>query len=268
MDEFARSRFSGRLDRLSSLIERFRVQAEVIPADRAVLEQANFLIQRLPDGSLQLVFYPGGAKTRGQNAAFSERDGLETLVAAHIQITGAGHHLVCALPKCIEIPLNLAPDLAMVVTPLVEEVVRPRCGGLAVFHRLCEVVVIRLLRHALETGAADVGLLAGLAHPRLAAALVAMHAAPERSWTLEQLASVAGMSRTQFAVTFREVVGVTPGMYLSAWRLDIARAELETGSPVKVVAKLCGFSSAAAFSRAFSRRYGYAPTQMRSLEAG
>ena len=47
--------------------------------------------------------------------------------------------------------------------------------------------MIRLLRHAMEEGKADTGLLNGLAHPRIAAALVAIHEAPEESWTLERL---------------------------------------------------------------------------------
>ncbi|MTI45175.1 transcriptional regulator, AraC family [Roseibium hamelinense] len=269
MDSILRTSFSGRLDRLSSLIERFRVHAVLGPIDGNVQGaiSSNFFVLAMPDESLKLVFLPHGGAVQEVDGISVPNAMATTLVAADIQISGAGNHLVCALPERIEISLRDAPDLANVVAPLVEEVVRPRCGGQAVFHRLCEVVVIRLLRHALETGAADVGLLAGLAHPRLAAALVAMHEAPDRTWTLEQLASVAGMSRTQFAVTFKDVVGVTPGGYLSGWRLDVARIELENGAPVKVVAKMCGFSSAASFSRAFTRQYGHAPTQERRVSA-
>ncbi|MDN3719852.1 AraC family transcriptional regulator [Roseibium salinum] len=189
------------------------------------------------------------------------------LVGARIMISGIGRHLVDALPDHISVPLGEQPYLTAVVMPLIEEVTTPRCGGQAAFQRLCEVVVIRLLRHAMEEGRADSGLLSGLAHPRIAAALVAIHEAPAQAWTLEKLADTAGMSRTQFAVTFKELVGTTPMVYLAHWRLDIARAELETGRQVKSVASLCGFTSPAAFSRAFSRRFGYPPRQRRAQAA-
>lgn len=267
MNEVTRARFDGGLDRLSSLIERFRVSATIVSPGSERARVANFLVFRDAEGGRRLVFMPGG--TSDTPLCPARAGGLdETLeVAADISISGAGHHLIAALPQNIEIYLSDAADLEAVVVPLVGEVTLPRCGGQAVFHRLCEIVVIRLLRHALESGTTAVGLLAGLAHPRLAEALVAIHETPDHAWTLEQLADQAGMSRTQFAVTFKAVVGATPGVYLSSWRLEIARTELEAGSPVKRVARMCGFSSAAAFSRAFARRYGHAPRLERSRAA-
>ena len=64
-------------------------------------------------------------------------------------------------------------------------------------------------------------------------------------------------------MTFKELVGATPIGYLASWRLDVARAELEAGQQVKSVATLCGFSSPAAFSRAFSKKFGAPPKQAR-----
>jgi AraC-like DNA-binding protein len=69
------------------------------------------------------------------------------------------------------------------------------------------------------------------------------------------------MSRTHFANSFRKVVGMTPGEYLSSWRLTLARSEIANGAPLKVVASKIGFSSSAALSRAFSRRYGFSPRE-------
>ncbi len=249
--------FAGRLDRLSSLIERFRVHATIVCPDELAEAQSNFSVFRMSSGALRLVFSPrrpsedwsrGGAET-----------GEKPVVTARIEISGAGERLILALPNSISVDLAEVPDLRNVVEPLVDEITQPRCGGQAVFHRLCEIVVIRLLRHSIEHGGADVGLLAGLSHPRLARALVGVHEKPGNTWNLEALAGEAGMSRTQFAVTFKEVLGLTPGAYLSNWRLELARTELEAGTQVKTVARMCGFSSAAAFSRAFAKQYGYAP---------
>jgi AraC-like DNA-binding protein len=55
------------------------------------------------------------------------------------------------------------------------------------------------------------------------------------------------------------VVGETPGAYLTSWRLALGRRELRAGRSVKAVAARVGFGSAAAFSRAFSRKYGHPP---------
>lgn len=262
-----RTSFSGKLDRLSSLIDRLRVHVVNALVEEPNTGAANLVIFTHRDGALRLVFSPLRDEAIQDFPETAPQPGETPLVAAHITITGIGKQLINALPACISVPLSEEPYLTAVVTPLIEEATTPRCGGQAAFQRLCEVVVIRLLRHAMEEGKADTGLLNGLAHPRIAAALVAIHEAPGETWTLEKLAETAGMSRTQFAVTFKDLVGATPMGYLSNWRLDIARAELETGRQVKSVATLCGFSSPAAFSRAFSRRFGYPPKQKRKQAA-
>lgn len=262
-----RTSFNGKLDRLSSLIDRLRVQVSNALVGETGRESANFTIIENQSGDLRLVFCPLREEVECEFADREPGIGETALVAANIRISGIGKQLINALPQCIAIPLAEDANLTAVVAPLIEEATQPRCGGQAAFQRLCEVVVIRLLRHAMEQGKADTGLLNGLAHPRIAAALVAIHEAPGENWTLEKLAETAGMSRTQFAVTFKDRVGITPMGYLSGWRLDIARAELEAGRQVKSVATLCGFASPAAFSRAFSRRFGYPPKQRRGQAA-
>jgi transcriptional regulator GlxA family with amidase domain len=77
------------------------------------------------------------------------------------------------------------------------------------------VVIVQLLRDLMDQKRLELGLLAGLADPRLAKAINAMHADPARGWSLEALATVAGMSRAHFAVRFRETVGLTHMAYLS-----------------------------------------------------
>lgn len=55
---------------------------------------------------------------------------------------------------------------------------------------------------------------------------------------------------------FRRVVGTTPQAYLTGWRLTIGRRHLSQGARVKAVARQVGFGSAAAFSRAYFRKFG------------
>lgn len=253
----------GGLDRLSCLISRFRVQVAAVKPDKIYIEPTNFFVFEDENGRLRVIFCPQVVNTPGFKSVCTKHISGTVLMAAHIEVSGAGQHVLTAMPEEIMVPLDEAPELAVVVTPIVDEVRTPRCGGWAVLHRLFEVFMIRLLRCVVQTQGTTVGLLAGLAHPRLSVALVSIHEAPDRQWGLEDLADVAGMSRTQFAVTFKDVVGMTPGAYLSNWRLEVARAELASGAAIKSVAKICGFSSTASFSRAFSRRFGHAPKYAR-----
>lgn len=253
------------IDRLSALIDRFRIRAFVAHGGDDTIRPNLFLVSRKTsncgEGLVELVFRP--------RETVGDIDAGEVVVAARVELGGQGAPLALALPDEVRVDLCNAPALAAVASVLREEVESPRCGRQAAVDRLCEVVVIRLLRHAIEKGSQDGvsqgGLIAGLAHPQLALALVAMHEAPERNWRLDDLADVAGMSRTVFATSFREVVGQTPGSYLSSWRLIVARQEIAGGLPLKTVAGRVGFSSAAAFTRAYQRVYGRAPREDRKL---
>lgn len=247
------------IDRLSALIDRFRIRAFVAQGPEDPIRPNLFLVSNAycdkGTGMDELVFRPRG-----------EAEGIDldaVVVAARVELGGEGAPLALALPREVRVDLCQAPALAAVATVLRDEVESPRCGHQAAVDRLCEVVVIRLLRHAIAAGNARGGLIAGLAHPQLALALVAMHEAPERAWRLEDLAEVAGMSRTVFATNFREIVGQTPGAYLANWRLIVARQEIAGGLPLKTVAGRVGFSSAAAFTRAYQRAYGHPPREDR-----
>ncbi|KAG1249813.1 hypothetical protein G6F65_018980 [Rhizopus arrhizus] len=130
-------------------------------------------------------------------------------------------------------------------------------------NRLFEVVMIQVLRQLMEGGEMRGGLFAGLGHPRLRLALVAMHAAPAQAWTLEDLADVAGMSRSVFAASFREAMGTTPGHYLQGWRVGLAQQALRQGRPLKRIADDVGYGSEAALSRAFKAHTGQSPREWR-----
>ena len=91
-----------------------------------------------------------------------------------------------------------------------------------------------------------------------------MHAKPAYDWTLEELAKQAGLSRSVLAERFVQFVGIPPMQYLAKWRMQIA-AELLTGSNINVasIAAQIGYESEAAFSRAFKKMIGLAPSAWR-----
>ena len=90
-----------------------------------------------------------------------------------------------------------------------------------------------------------------------------MQEAPAHGWSVDELAAIAGMSRTRFMALFPRVLGTTPMAHLAHWRMVLARRELERGGRVKLVARRIGYGSAAAFSRAYQRTFGEPPIVLR-----
>ncbi|HUH60235.1 MAG TPA: AraC family transcriptional regulator, partial [Candidimonas sp.] len=177
---------------------------------------------------------------------------------------GAGNPIASALPAFVCLPLEDIVGAEPVLTLLFEEAFEQRCGRVALIERLFEVVMIQVLRHLMENGEVHGGLLFGLSHPRLRHALVAMHETPAQEWTLDELASAAGMSRSMFATVFRETVGVTPGQYLKGWRVRLAQKALRRGRPLKTIATEVGYGSEAALSRAFKAQSGQSPREWKA----
>jgi AraC-like DNA-binding protein len=112
----------------------------------------------------------------------------------------------------------------------------------------CRVLVA--VAHPIARGA---GLFNGLADPRIAKALVAMHERPAFGWDLELLAQEAGMSRTAFATKFHQTMRRPPGKYLSAIRLALAQRAVDLGKGLKEAARAAGYESSSALSRALTR---------------
>ncbi|MCQ4233711.1 AraC family transcriptional regulator [Pseudomonas stutzeri] len=184
------------------------------------------------------------------------------MVCANLEFEGgSANPIASALPDLVCLPLEAVWGAEPVLSLLFEEAFEQRCGRVALVERLLEVVMIQVLRQLMESGEVNGGLLSGLAHPRLRNALVAMHETPAKEWTLEELAGVAGMSRSVFATTFRETVGVTPGQYLQGWRVRLTQKALRRGRPLKMIATEVGYGSEAALSRAFRAQTGLSPRE-------
>ncbi|MEZ0470691.1 AraC family transcriptional regulator [Luteimonas salinilitoris] len=180
---------------------------------------------------------------------------------------GAGNPIGAALPTFVCLPLEAIEGASAVLELLFDEAFAQRCGRYALVNRLFEAVMILILRQLMESGEVRSGMLAGLSHPRLRNALVAMHEAPAKEWTLDGLAAVAGMSRSVFANAFRETVGITSGQYLQGWRVGLVQHALRRGRPLKVVAADVGYGSEAALSRAFKAQVGLSPREWRRAQA-
>jgi AraC-like DNA-binding protein len=207
-------------------------------------------------GQPTLLFFPRG---RAHSFVVDPERGAD-LVCATVELGGAeGNPIGQGLPELVVLPLASHPALAPICDLLLGEAFSERGGRQEALDRLFDYLLILIVRHVVDSGMVATGVLAGLADPRLAKALTAIHDAPKKSWTLDDLAGIAGMSRTRFAEHFRTCIGQTPIDYLTVWRMTVARQLLARGKPVKSVALQVGYRSAAAFSRVFSRVTGQAP---------
>jgi AraC-like DNA-binding protein len=76
------------------------------------------------------------------------------------------------------------------------------------------------------------------------------------------------VSRSVLDERFREVLGRSPIRYLTDWRMHLAEDLLATTDlPVGAVAHRIGYDAEEAFSRAFKRSHGVAPSVWRAAHA-
>lgn len=255
------------VDRLAALLDRFPITARVDPLCDAGPGATLWVVR---DGGIAL---PGTGSWSGPGLLLLPRaasrgavvpgDGAAWMRVRLLFEGGADSPLATALPGALWVSPDALPGSQGLLALLFEEAFDGRCGRTALIERLVEALLVQVLRQQMEVGALRGGLLAGMAHPRLRRALVAMHEAPAQPWSLETLADAAGMSRSAFADAFRETIGQTPGQYLQAWRIGLAQRALRRGRPLKLIADEVGYGSEAALSRAFKSHSGVSPRAWR-----
>lgn len=238
------------MDRLSSLMARFQMTVAEVPA-----EQANFFACRGGQGGFShVLFFPQTAPAEGVQP---------DAMCLRVEWAGAHNPLVAALPQRVEMSLAKAADLSAVLDLMEQELATHRCGAETVLANLGQALMVRFLRHLIEAGTAQPGLLAGLSDQRLARAIVAMHDHPGRVWTTQDLALEAGLSLSRFSELFSNQLGESPISYLRRWRLTLARQDLIRGDRVDAVARRYAYDSPEGFARAFKKAYGEPPVRLR-----
>jgi AraC-like DNA-binding protein len=179
--------------------------------------------------------------------------------------------LLAGLPSVVKVNVrgsNAGAWLEASLRYALSEARSPRPGGMGVLAKLSEVLFIEVLRiYMNEQTQGTKGWLAGVGDRIVGAALGILHKRPSHPWTLEELASEAGTSRSVLAEKFQHIVGIAPMQYLTQWRMLLA-ANLLSGSnaPLIRVAEEVGYQTDTAFSRAFSREYGMPPAKWRRTQ--
>jgi AraC-like DNA-binding protein len=146
-----------------------------------------------------------------------------------------------------------------------DEVAAGRPGSETVLAKLSELLFVEAVRRyaeALPEG--QTGWLAGLRDPHVARALALVHRDIARPWTVDDLSREVGLSRSALADRFIGLIGMPPMHYVASWRMQVATQKLRnTSASLAQVADLVGYSSEAAFSRAFKKAFGTAPATWR-----
>lgn len=167
------------------------------------------------------------------------------------------------MPNTIQIITDSWLDITL--KHLVSEVVEKKSGGDTMITRLTELMYVEVLRKYMNNlPLKSDGWLAGIRDPEVGRALKYLHAQPEEKWSVEQLASKVGVSRSAFAQRFTDLIGESPIKYLTSWRMQLAKKLLlQPNLSLAMVAEKVGYDSDIAFNRAFKRYVGEPPARWR-----
>jgi AraC-like DNA-binding protein len=174
--------------------------------------------------------------------------------------------LMATLPRLLHLPAEgrnaLSEEFA---TFAAAESAARRPGSEALLERLSEMMFVDAIRrHVEHMPPQSTGWLAGLRDRYVGRALALLHQRPTAPWTIEDLSSQVGLSRSSLHERFVSLIGQPPVQYLTNWRMQLAsRLLLEGRSTVATVAADVGYDSEAAFARAFKRLVGMPPAAWR-----
>lgn len=200
----------------------------------------------------------GGVTTINGGGQFLGLGGFFTFAGQH------GGVLLALLPPVVHVRKDAdRAALRWSMERVMEELRETQPGGALIAQHLGHMMLVLALRLALADGPkAGVGWFYALADKQISAAITAMHSEPAHRWTLQSLAARANMSRSTFALRFKETVGESPMEYLARWRMMLAGDKLlHSKDPVSVIAFAMGYESESAFSAAFRRIMGCSPRQ-------
>lgn len=179
------------------------------------------------------------------------------------------HPLLSLLPPVVHLEIAHHPTLATLLSLLESERAARGFGSESTVTKLVDIMFIHLVRAWLERApATTASWLEATRDPRIVTVLSAVHRRPSADWTLDGLADLASMSRAAFVRRFRALTGEAPLTYLTRWRMAQAERLLrDTSLSVAEIASRVGYGSEFAFSKAFRRTRGLAPTSFRKQQA-
>lgn len=191
-----------------------------------------------------------------------------TLVCGHFEFDKSlDHPFVKELPPIIHIndtDIKQFSWLKNIVDLVIYEAEKEQSGSGLIVNKLGEILFVHTLRAYIEKRKSDKGFIAAIQDERISKVLKEIHSSPQNDWKIEQLATIAAMSRTSFSNRFKKLTGETPFNYITQWRLLQAKQFLEESKlSVGEIAEQVGYQSEAAFNRVFKKRMSLTPLKFR-----
>jgi len=177
------------------------------------------------------------------------------------------HPFLKDLPCFIHIKASATAEmdwLRFVVSALASESRYPSPGSTVMVDRLTEILFIQLMRIHTNKAPQSMRYMTALADPKIGAALNLIHSETHSNWNVERLAASVAVSRTRFTEKFTQLVGMPPKTYLLNWSMHKAKMQLQSSTaPMIDIAESAGYSSEAAFSKAFKQFFDSTPGRVR-----
>jgi AraC-like DNA-binding protein len=171
-----------------------------------------------------------------------------------------------ALPPLLKISTNQGDDYsqtttAHIVNLLLREIDQQSLAHSYSMERYLELLCARTIHAYIENFPADQnGWLQAIKDPMATRVITAIHSQPAFDWSVKEMAKLAALSPSRFAARFTEIMGTSPMVYVTRWRMCLAsKLLIETRSGIEQISTQVGYDNVAAFSRAFKRNIGSSP---------
>ncbi|MGA3600126.1 AraC family transcriptional regulator [Lysinibacillus agricola] len=128
-------------------------------------------------------------------------------------------------------------------------------------------LALMLLKSAVGTHTQDININTyKTIDPQIYKTILALKENYQHSWTLDEMARVARLSKFQFAHYFKDILGISPYSWLQIYRVVRSQEMLKkTNKTILKIAMDCGFSSVTVYNQLFKRLYGITPGTFREM---
>lgn len=233
-----------------------------------VAEQEYELVDALDSPVTSFAPFQRAARAEGAFVWPGEGEVTKLLCGGYELDSEHGASLLGQLPAVFRVSAgdgHRQPALRTTLAALSDELHQRQAGARLVADRLVDALLVHVLRAWIASGSEALPPWASPdTDPVVHEALALVHAEPGRDWSVERIAGEVKLSRSAFSRRFSRAMGEPPMAYLTRLRMVIA-AELlrESELSVQAIARRVGYESVFAFSAAFKRTTGGAPTHFR-----
>jgi len=155
---------------------------------------------------------------------------------------------------------------ASIISLLLTEIEQPSFVHEFIIERYLELLCAKCIHSYIETATeGDIGWFHAIKDPKIANVIIAIHSQPAFAWSVKALASIISLSPSRFATRFTEIMGITPMVYVTRWRMYLASKMLnDTQLGLDQISIQVGYENVAAFSRMFKQIIGSSPGAWRT----